>query len=223
MKPEITRTGKIARLSADLRTELCERLLDGQRGPRILTWLNAHPAVKKLVKSQYKNEPVSAENLSNWRRGGFVDWRARRDRLDHLKEMSTHMGRMARAGGGRMSEGAAATAAGLISETLEAAAQRMMENPGAEQDHEKITELVRALTQLRQAEVAQQRADQDAEKLKRLDEQIALERAKFQHAVRAGLQKFLEDEATRAIIAGHGGQDEKIEALGVAMFGDLWK
>jgi hypothetical protein len=69
-----TRTGKIARLPVSIRTQLNERLLDGHEGPELLDWLNALPAVQEVLEQKFKGVPVSKQNLSEWRQGGFQDW-----------------------------------------------------------------------------------------------------------------------------------------------------
>jgi len=42
----MTRTGKIARLTEEIRGEVNQRLLDGQKASAILPWLNAYPALR---------------------------------------------------------------------------------------------------------------------------------------------------------------------------------
>jgi hypothetical protein len=95
------RCGKVARLPAVVREELNQRLLDGESPRTILGWLNADSrALSALRENGYAAEDwsrrriggsikalksripaggkevlaVSAQNLSQWRRGGFVDW-----------------------------------------------------------------------------------------------------------------------------------------------------
>lgn len=89
-----TRIGKIARLPAAIRDELNTRLHDGERGPSLLRWLNALPAVSSILAAQFAARPVSAQNLSEWRQGGFTDWlRAQEARawVDHLREEAARL------------------------------------------------------------------------------------------------------------------------------------
>lgn len=69
-----TRTGKIARLPYKIRAKLNQRLLDGQSGPHLLTWLNDLPEVKQSLAENFGGRAISQENLSTWRTGGFRDW-----------------------------------------------------------------------------------------------------------------------------------------------------
>lgn len=82
-----TRNGKIARLSQNLRQEINLRLEQSQPSPQLLAWLNALPEVQKLVQKHFNGEPVSRQNLSQWRQGGYMDWLARQDLWDGVRNM----------------------------------------------------------------------------------------------------------------------------------------
>ena len=73
--PIITsRRGKIARLPLPVREELNTRLLNGEEAKTVLLWLNALPAVQEILAAKFKNKPVAECNLSEWRKGGYMDW-----------------------------------------------------------------------------------------------------------------------------------------------------
>lgn len=74
-----TRNGKIARLPQEVREEVNLRLERSERSSQLLAWLNALPGVREFVQREFRGEPVSKHNLSQWRRGGFQDWLTRRD------------------------------------------------------------------------------------------------------------------------------------------------
>jgi len=69
-----TRNGKIARLPKKIREELNRRLEEGCTGAKLAEWLNEVPSVKKVLREQFKNQPISEQNLSQWRDGGYEDW-----------------------------------------------------------------------------------------------------------------------------------------------------
>jgi hypothetical protein len=69
-----TRNGKIARLPKDIREELNRRLDNGLRGAKLLKWLNELPSVKEILHEQFDGRPISVQNLSQWREGGYADW-----------------------------------------------------------------------------------------------------------------------------------------------------
>src|SRR5271165_6271372 len=81
------RHGKIARLPRHLRHELNERLERAEPGPQLLDWLNALPEVRQVVQSNFAGVPISKQNLSEWRQGGFEEWRARQELWDDVREV----------------------------------------------------------------------------------------------------------------------------------------
>src|SRR6185369_17750475 len=66
------RHGKIARLPRHLREEINRRLDENQSGVKILAWINAQPEARQVFDNQFDAKPISLQNLSNWRREGFV-------------------------------------------------------------------------------------------------------------------------------------------------------
>lgn len=72
----MARIGKIARLPRPVREELNHRIENGEPGSMVLKWLNSLPAVRCTLDMSFGGRPVSAQNLSEWRQGGFRDWQA---------------------------------------------------------------------------------------------------------------------------------------------------
>jgi hypothetical protein len=72
LKP--VRVGKIARLPASIREQLNRRLENGSLGKKIISWLNTLPEVNQIMAEQFAGKPISENNLSEWRRGGYQDW-----------------------------------------------------------------------------------------------------------------------------------------------------
>jgi hypothetical protein len=88
------RNGKIARLPYFLRDQLNERLECSEESPQLLDWLNALPEVRKIVKKDFDGVPISKQNLSQWRQGGFQEWLLRRDLCENayeLRELAENM------------------------------------------------------------------------------------------------------------------------------------
>ena len=69
-----TRIGKIARLSHNLREHLNLKLHDGLPAKSILPWLNSLPEVKTILAADFDSRPITKQNLSEWKHGGFRDW-----------------------------------------------------------------------------------------------------------------------------------------------------
>jgi hypothetical protein len=70
----MTRTGKIARLPHSIRELLNRRLHNGEQGTKLLKWLNGLPAVQEVLAREFSGRPISEQNLSEWKQGGFEDW-----------------------------------------------------------------------------------------------------------------------------------------------------
>src|SRR5580700_10403956 len=82
------RRGKIARLPHAIREEINQRLLDGLPGVEILAWLNALPEVRDVLAKYFNGSPISEDNLSQWRHGGYVGWLENQRALNAFSIMS---------------------------------------------------------------------------------------------------------------------------------------
>lgn len=70
----MTRNGKVARLPYSIRDLLNRRLHDGESGKGLVEWLNGLPKVQKILAEEFGGRPISEQNLSEWKQGGFEDW-----------------------------------------------------------------------------------------------------------------------------------------------------
>jgi hypothetical protein len=82
------RVGKIARLPGAVRHELNRRLHNGALGWELVPWLNALPEVQHVLTQRFANRPITEDNLSEWRRGGFQDWLVHEERRVRLRELT---------------------------------------------------------------------------------------------------------------------------------------
>ena len=82
------RNGKIARLPRAVRDELNERLEHSEQSPQLLDWLNALPEARKIVQNDFAGVPISKQNLSEWRQGGFEEWLARRNLCEDARDLT---------------------------------------------------------------------------------------------------------------------------------------
>ncbi len=78
------RCGKIARLPHLIREQLNRHLQNNQPGPGILAWINALPETKAILAAQFHAAPITAQNLSQWRHGGYAQWLLRQDILAEI-------------------------------------------------------------------------------------------------------------------------------------------
>jgi hypothetical protein len=81
-----SRRGKIARLPGEVRDELNQRLLDGESGGGLMDWLNDLPQVKAALQREFGGRPITEQNLSEWRQGGFRDWIAKTEAAELMDE-----------------------------------------------------------------------------------------------------------------------------------------
>jgi len=82
-----THNGKIARLPQTIREQLNQRLADGEPGGRILEWLNALPSVQSVLGAEFGGG-INAQNLSNWRKGGYQDWLKQQERRANVRQLT---------------------------------------------------------------------------------------------------------------------------------------
>lgn len=110
--------GKIARLPGDLREQLNQRLLDGQSASVILPWLNGLAPVKSVLAAQFAGEPVTAQNLSNWRLGGYQHWLRDQQELSQIKKFGDHAASLSYDDRYKITAGTAAMASARIFKSL---------------------------------------------------------------------------------------------------------
>lgn len=88
----MTRNGKIARLPRAIREELNVRLRDGEPGVRLVAWLNAQDMTQRVMASEFGGRPVSEQNLSEWKQGGYVEWLRHEESSALLRELKEQAG-----------------------------------------------------------------------------------------------------------------------------------
>jgi hypothetical protein len=95
-----THTGKIARLPQAIREQLNRRLDDGEPGGGLLEWLNTQPAVQAVLAAEFGGSRINAQNLSNWRRGGYQHWLKQQERRSLVRELTENAEELAADAGG---------------------------------------------------------------------------------------------------------------------------
>ena len=80
-----THIGKIARLSKRRRDDIGRRLENGLAGGDILKWLNKLKDVKAVLRTQFGGRRINKQNLSAWRRSGYVEWLAQEGQRRSLR------------------------------------------------------------------------------------------------------------------------------------------
>ena len=188
----MSRTGKIARLPQAVREELNRRLRDAEPGGPLLEWLNALPEAKAVLAAQFAGQPISKQNLSEWRLGGFREWERHQEALAWVVRLAEQGDDLTEAADGAdVSDRLASVLAGELALTAEAL---LAEATDPAQRWARLRELLPLLAELR-------RADHRAARL-RLDreEQIRADEEREQQAHEAELER-LKEEACVPLVA----------------------
>jgi hypothetical protein len=207
--------GKIARLPADIREEINLRLYNGNKGKDILVWLNGLPAVKKILAAQFAGVPISVRNLCNWREIGYWRWFDEQQNVASMKNRGKYAAGLADAAGGSLSRGAAAAASDKLLEFLD---KKSDKDPTATD----VAKCADAAAKLLKSEQNNERLEIARERLRHHETALRLKRDKqYRDGVAIGLRIF-EDAYARQIAAAPISNAEKIEAIGLHMFGKFW-
>ena len=78
--------GKISRLPRDIRLQLNQRLSNGELGDTLLPWLDALPEVQSVLTAHFAGQPISEQNLSDYRKFGFRRWQLRETALEFASD-----------------------------------------------------------------------------------------------------------------------------------------
>lgn len=219
----MARTGKIARLPHALREEVNRRLLDNQTSAVLLPWLNAQPEAIAIWEHEFEGMPASAENLSQWRQGGFADWKARTERVENLKTLSSFANELTQSGG-HIADGAAAILSGQILEALEQAGNLVVTggSDDAERDpNEGLIAMAKAVSSLQKSAAAKGKLALDREKADQSRERLQLDREKFETQTVTKFLQFAKQPEAIAILNSGKSQQIKMEALRALMFGKV--
>lgn len=165
--------GKFARLPNDIREQLNQRLLDGHSASVILPWLNGLSPVKEVLAAQFNAEPVTPQNLSNWRLAGYQHWLKGQKRLCQIKQFGQYAATLSAVQRDKMADGSAVLASCHIFEFLQSASTR----PNSVDDLLKMTNAVRPFLD---AEQNKTRLKLMTRKMRRKDDELQLQRKKLQ-------------------------------------------
>jgi hypothetical protein len=204
-------TGKIARLPDDIREQLNQRLFDGQGGTEVLAWLNELPSVKEILAAQFAGVPVNHENLSNWRHSGYERW----FRYQRTQNLRKHAADITRAADGQFAPAAAAVASGKIFEFLDSA-------NAAQTNPNDLVKCAVAASTLLKMEQNNERLKIANDRLRQHELALRLKRDKQLRDEAAIALRVLDDARAKAIEAAPLNNAEKLEAVGLHMFGKFW-
>lgn len=215
-----TSTGKIARLPVRIREEVCRRMEDGQTGPEILAWLNGTPEAQDICRRLFEGEPISPQNLSNWRAGGFEKWKSEQRAIRRTKELAAHSYELAKASGGNLSEGALAQFTGEIMELVEDISTLRESGAGLEDvDPKLLTSINKSLVAARARELETQALELKRRQVQQKDAEIALAQDKFELQYVAKFIEHAANQRAHEIATSAEPKEVKMEQLRLLLFG----
>jgi hypothetical protein len=161
----MTRNGKIARLPRAVRDELNRRLDDGEQGSGVLAWLNGREDVQAVLTAHFSGLPINKQNLSEWRGGGFAEWRQQQETWGAMHEILTQENAHKLMKGRKLSEVAAQMAALALGRSLQA----VLLTKDSPEKVRATTGLVHELVRLRTSERNYERAQREEGPLARAE------------------------------------------------------
>jgi hypothetical protein len=139
----MTRKGKIARLPRSIRDELNHRLDDGEQSARLVIWLNSLEEVKAVLDLDFNGRPITEQNVSDWKQGGFVDWQQLQESREWVRIVTDEADQVAEESGLMpLSDRVSSMAALALGKLIRGLAA------GAESDSAKRDDLLRVLKEL---------------------------------------------------------------------------
>jgi len=167
----MTRTGKIARLPRDIRNQLNRRLQDGELQTRLVEWLNSLPEVQAVLKAEFDERPISEQNLSEWKTGGYRDWLLQQETLELLGQMADDGEELKQAVQEPLTDKLALWAAARY-----VAATRALSAAEGEESWRLLREFCNDLVALRKGDHSQERLELERERLDQLQSELDLKR-----------------------------------------------
>lgn len=226
-----THNGKIGGLPAQMREELCRRMHDGERATTLLPWLNGTPEAQKVCREQFDGEPISGQNLSNWRKGGYQKWLDDQRAIRRTRERAAQSRALAEASGGNLSEGALAQLTGELMEMVEefallreagGSAQTESDGePGDGFDPKMLAAVSKALVSIRAKELETQGLALKQKQIEQSAQDLALREATFRMRFAENFLKFFEEEETRRIATSGANKETKVKELVQHWFGEM--
>lgn len=100
----LTHNGKIGRLPKAIRSQLNHRLENGEKGWRLVAWLNSLPKVQAVMAAEFEGKPVRQQNLSEWRKHGYARWLRQQEALGLARQLADEVGELQPPGAPRLAD-----------------------------------------------------------------------------------------------------------------------
>jgi len=159
--------GKIGRLPRKVRVDLSKMMEEGYGTRELLDWLHKQPGVGWCLVEYFGGQDITAQNLSNWRRGGHQHWLAHEERRGLVRELAAEGAELAKDAGG-------AVTAVLMAEFAEAMNETLLKITDPEARCQRLEGLLGTLIKVRRQDCASARRAREAAVDKELEEFKAL-------------------------------------------------
>ncbi|MEK7676120.1 MAG: hypothetical protein AAB676_09845 [Verrucomicrobiota bacterium] len=157
----MTRVGKIARLPLRIREELNCRLQDGEPGNGLVEWLNSLPEVQEVLAAEFGGRPVSEQNMSEWKQGGYREWERHAESCALVSRLTEQAGDLDAAAEDRAVSDRLST---LLAVELVSVAEGLLKEASEPRERwQRLREVLQELAQLRREDhrAAQTRIEQE--------------------------------------------------------------
>jgi hypothetical protein len=203
----MTRNGKIARLPKHVREALNQRLQDGQSGPGLLHWLNTLPECREMLAEQFDSHPITKQNLSEWRQGGYEEWLRKEESRRRVQMLMEKAGDLEDDAEGMTIADRLGT---VLAAELVAAAEQLNEIADPKERWTRLKDILRELYRLRREDhharklrMAEDKSERDAKEYEQRQQQMK---------VKEELDLFKSIHNRRALA----------ESLGGGEYGEKW-
>ena len=202
------RKGKIARLPHKIRHEINQMLRDGAAGPDIIKWLKDIPEVKSVMKKYFKGKSVNAQNLSDWRQGGYAEWLVESSQYEEARKTTDHAQYICASLGLDPSNALSVIITGHL--------VKLLNGDASLDDLSQLGPLFNAITNVKKVGLEKRKVDQAAADLD-------LRQKKFQRDTAQLFIKWSKDNRANEVVDDAGlSYDEKTEILGKLIFEEDW-
>ncbi|MEO6034512.1 MAG: hypothetical protein ABIQ35_04580 [Verrucomicrobiota bacterium] len=142
----MSRNGKIARLPKHIHDMVGEKLSNGEQCKQLVEWLNGVNCVQEVLKEQFQGRPVSEQNHSEWKQGGYQDWQRDQETKQFITRLTELSGDLDEASDGK--EISDRFAAVVAAEIAKLALILMEKETDPEKRWKQLCEVHRELSQL---------------------------------------------------------------------------
>jgi hypothetical protein len=144
--------------------QLDRRLDHGEKGRRLVEWLNSLPGVQAVVAAEFGGKAIPEQNISEWRKTGYKKWLRQQEALDMARQLAADTGELQPAGAPPLTD---QMAVWLAARYLIAIRKLGETSDGAEPDLKVLREFCHDVVALRRGDHSAARLKLEQERLER--------------------------------------------------------